>query len=41
MTGLILGRGIDFVRRQHRALKVNIAKNLVANFSMGPYTSAI
>jgi len=35
LTGLILGRGIDFVRRQHRALKVNIAKNLVANFSMG------
>jgi MFS family permease len=35
MLGTVTGKGLDFIRRQHRAFKVNIARNLVSKFSIG------
>jgi len=34
MVSASLQRGIEFIRRQHRSLKVNLAKNVVQNFSL-------
>jgi MFS family permease len=35
MLESVAGKGVDFFRRQHRAFKVNIARNLVSKFSIG------
>jgi MFS family permease len=35
MFGSLTEKGIDFIRRQHRAFKVNIARNLISKFSIG------
>jgi len=35
MLESVTSKGVEFFRRQHRAFKVNIARNLVTNFSIG------
>jgi len=35
MLESVTSKGVDFIRRQHRAFKVNIARNLVSKFSIG------
>ncbi len=35
MVQRIAAKGVEFIRRQHRVFKVNIARNLVSNFSIG------
>jgi len=35
MLDSVADKGLDFLRRQHRAFKVNIARNLVSKFSIG------
>ena len=35
MLESVTSKGVDFLRRQHRAFKVNIARNLVSKFSIG------
>jgi MFS family permease len=35
MLESVASKGVDFIRRQHRAFKVNIARNLVSKFSIG------
>ena len=31
----VTSKGVDFIRRQHRAFKVNMVRNLVYKFSIG------
>ena len=35
MLESVTSKGVDFIKRQHRAFKVNIARNLVSKFSIG------
>jgi MFS family permease len=35
MLESVTSKSVDFIRRQHRAFKVNIARNLVSKFSIG------
>ena len=35
MLKSVTNKGLDFIKRQHRAFKVNIARNLISKFSIG------
>ncbi|MBC8497794.1 MFS transporter [Candidatus Bathyarchaeota archaeon] len=35
MLESVTSKGVDFIRRQHRAFKVNIYRNLISKFSIG------